>query len=112
MANVIHYVRAALTKLGVFASHPIAFVIVFCYIVAWLLLSPETFDWQAVATVATWFMTLIIQRAEHRDTQAIHAKLDELLRADGNARSELTLLDEQEPEMIERHRRQERRGVL
>jgi low affinity Fe/Cu permease len=25
-------------------------------------------------------MTLFIQRAEHRDTQAIHAKLDELLR--------------------------------
>jgi low affinity Fe/Cu permease len=26
-------------------------------------------------------MTLFIQRAEHRDTQAIQAKLDELLRA-------------------------------
>lgn len=33
----------------------------------------ETFDWPAVATVATWFMTLIIHRAEHRDTHAIHA---------------------------------------
>ena len=105
---MIHYVRTALTKLGVFASHPIAFVIVFCYVAAWLVVSPETFDWHAVATVATWFMTLIIQRAEHRDTQAIHAKLDELLRADGNARSELTRLDEQEPETIERHRQQER----
>jgi low affinity Fe/Cu permease len=61
-----------LTKLGVFASHPIAFIIVFCYVAAWLALSPESFDWHAVATVATWFMTLIIQRAEHRDTQAIH----------------------------------------
>jgi low affinity Fe/Cu permease len=35
-------------------------------------------------------MTLIIQRAEHRDTQAIHAKLDELLRAEGGARNELS----------------------
>ncbi len=26
-------------------------------------------------------MTLFIQRAEHRDTQAIHAKLDELLQS-------------------------------
>jgi low affinity Fe/Cu permease len=47
---------------------------------AWIALTPDTFDWHAVATVATWSMTLIIQRAEHRDTQAIHAKLDELLK--------------------------------
>jgi low affinity Fe/Cu permease len=54
--------------------------------------------------VTTLFMTLLIQRAEHRDTQAIHAKLDELLRTNHDARSELTRLDEQEPELIERHR--------
>ena len=38
-------------------------------------------DWHAVATCATLAITLFIKRAEHRDTQAIHAKLDELLRA-------------------------------
>jgi low affinity Fe/Cu permease len=101
----------ALTKPGVFASQPIAFVIVFCYVAAWLALSPDTFDWHAVATVATWFTTLIIQRAEHRDTQAIHAKLDELSRVDGNARGELSRMDEQEPETIEKHREYERRGI-
>jgi low affinity Fe/Cu permease len=53
-------------------------------------------------------MTLIIQRAEHRDTQAIHAKLDELLRVEGAARNELTMLDDEEPEVIEAHRSQER----
>ena len=47
-------------------------------------------------------MTLVIQRAEHRDTQAIHAKLDEILHAMGDARNELTKLDEEEPEEIER----------
>ena len=61
-----------------------------------------------VATVATWLMTLFIQRAEHRDTQAIHAKLDELLRVEGRARSELTQLDDEEPEAIEQHRSEER----
>ena len=105
---MVHYVRAALTRLGVFTSHPAAFVIVFCYIGLWLAFNPTTLDWHAVATVATWFMTLIIQRAEHRDTQAIHAKLDELLRAEGGARKELTRLDEQEPENIEEHRSCER----
>jgi low affinity Fe/Cu permease len=50
-------------------------------------------------------MTLFIQRAEHRDTQAIHAKLDELLRVDDNARTELSEIDESEPEEIERDRK-------
>jgi low affinity Fe/Cu permease len=36
-------------------------------------------------TLATWAMTLLIQRTEHRDTQAIHAKLDELLRSEHRA---------------------------
>jgi low affinity Fe/Cu permease len=47
---------------------------------------------------------LLIQRAEHRDTQAIHAKLDELLRAVGEADSDFAMLDQQEPEEIEAHR--------
>ena len=41
-------------------------------------------------------------------TQAIHAKLDELLRVEGRARSELTQLDDEEPEVIEQHRSEER----
>jgi low affinity Fe/Cu permease len=53
-------------------------------------------------------MTVFIQRAERRDTQAIHAKLDELLRAEGQARNELTTLDEREPEEIIEHRDRER----
>jgi low affinity Fe/Cu permease len=100
--------RTTLTRLGVFTVHPASFVIVAVYILAWLIIDPGSFDWHAIATMATWFMTLIIQRAEHRDTQAIHAKLDELLRAEGRARSELALLDDEEPEVIEAHRAQER----
>jgi low affinity Fe/Cu permease len=52
-------------------------------------------------------MTLFIQRANRRDTLALHAKLDELLRVDDDARSELTQLDEREPEAIEQHRDEE-----
>jgi low affinity Fe/Cu permease len=58
----------------------------------------------AVATLWTWFMTLLIQRAEHRDTQAIHAKLDELLSVNAEARTDLSRLDEEESEDIERKR--------
>jgi Low affinity iron permease len=76
------------------------------YVALWLILifKPESFGWGSIATVATWVMTLFIQRAETRDTLAIHAKLDELLRAEHHARKELTTLDQKEPEEIARHR--------
>ena len=51
-----------------------AFLIVFVYAAAWLVFEPETFDWHAAATIIVWIMTLLIQRAENRDTQSIHAK--------------------------------------
>ena len=49
-------------------------------------------------------MTLFIQRAEHRDTQAIHAKLDELVRVSSKADNKLRSMDKKEPEDIEQHR--------
>ena len=51
----------------------------------------------------------VIQRAEHRDTQALHAKLDELLRADKIARTELVKIDDEEPEVIEERRAADRK---
>jgi low affinity Fe/Cu permease len=53
-------------------------------------------------------MTLFITRTEHRDTQAIQAKIDELLRSHGEARTELTTIDEKDVEEIEEHRAKER----
>jgi low affinity Fe/Cu permease len=92
---------------GQAAGHPAAFLVVIIYAVLWLLFDRESFDWNAVATLAVFVMTLFIQRANRRDNLALHAKLDELLRVDSDARSELTQLDEQEPEFIERHRDEE-----
>jgi low affinity Fe/Cu permease len=89
------------THLGQTAGHPAAFLVVIVYAVLWLIFSPATFEWNAVATLAVFVMTLFIQRANRRDSLALHAKLDELLRVDNDARSELTQLDEQEPEVIE-----------
>ena len=92
------------TNIGQAAGHPAAFLFVLVYAALWLIFSPATFEWNAVATVALFVMTLFIQRANRRDNLALHAKLDELLRVDNVARSELTRLDEQEPEVIQRHR--------
>ena len=93
-----------LTRLGVYTANPFAFLVLVVYGALWYVFKPETFEWHAVATLATWGMTLVIQRAEHRDTQAIHAKLDEILHALGDARNEITRMDEEEPEEIERRR--------
>ena len=97
-------IRRSLTSLGVLAAHPLAFLIVATYGVLWVLLDRQSFGWHGFAVLATWFMTLLIQRAEHRDTQAIQAKLDELLHTQARASNKLTHIDEQEPEDIERHR--------
>lgn len=102
-------VTPVLTQLGVLMARPVAFVIFAVFVLVWVVFDHRSFDWHAGATVATWLMTLFIQRAEHRDTQAIHAKLDELLRVEERAQSSLVTLDDQEPEVIERHRTQQRR---
>ncbi len=95
------WLRHHFTQLGTLAPHPTAFFIVCACGFLWFLFDRETFNWHAIATLATWMMTLFIQRSEHRDAQAIHAKLDELLRSDPRAETCLARLDDEEPEIIE-----------
>ena len=89
-----------------------AFGLVLLYAVAWLIFSSETFGWAAVATLATWMMTLFITRTEHRDTEAIHAKIDELLRAHHDAKTELMALDTKDVEEIEALRSETRQREI
>jgi low affinity Fe/Cu permease len=103
-----HPTRRLLTDFGTMTSRPGAFLVVVAYAMLWFLFQPQSFDMHAVATLAVWIMTLFIQRAEHRDTQALHAKLDELLHAAGHARNELTKIDNEEPEDIENRRKIDR----
>jgi low affinity Fe/Cu permease len=110
MSNKTHAIRHLLTRCGTLASHPGAFGILVIYAVLWFIFDRDTLDWNAVATLAVWFMTLLIQRAEHRDTQALQAKLDELLHVQASANNALTKIDEQEPEDIVRHRAKAREG--
>jgi low affinity Fe/Cu permease len=60
--------------------------------------------WHAVVSIATLLMTLFIQRSDHRDTQAIHAKLDELLRVNSDAEGRFTRLDGKATEPVEAFR--------
>lgn len=91
------------------ASRPSAFLVLIAYAALWLIFDRSSLDWHGIATLATWAMTLVIQRAEFRDTQALHAKLDELLRSDRSA-ANITRIDQQEPEDIEEHRNRKQRA--
>jgi low affinity Fe/Cu permease len=93
--------RHLLTQIGVLTARPIAFVIFLLYAVAWACFDRESLNWHSIATLATWAMTLFIQRAEHRDTQAIHAKLDELLKVNEQAENSLMKLDDEDAEEVE-----------
>jgi low affinity Fe/Cu permease len=111
MAN--NNVGRFLTDLGTMTSRPWAFLVVLVYGVLWFAFSRETLDLHGITTLIVWTMTLFIQRAQHRDTQALHAKLDELLRVEGGAaRSDLARIDDEEPEQIERHRKDTRGTTL
>jgi low affinity Fe/Cu permease len=80
---------------------------VLAYCAIWVVIDPHSLNFHSVATIVTWLMTLFIQRAEHRDTQGLHAKLDELLRVQPGADPGLTDIDKLQPEAIERRREAE-----
>jgi low affinity Fe/Cu permease len=71
-------VGRVLTRLGELTATPAAFGVFVVYFCLWFIFDRASLDWHSVATCATLAMTLFIQRAEHRDTQALQAKIDEL----------------------------------
>jgi low affinity Fe/Cu permease len=99
-----------LTYFGTLLASPTAFLIVLIYAALWFVFERDTLNWHGIATLATWLMTLVIQRSEHRDTQAIHAKLDEVLRALEGAQTGLAKIDDEEPEDIEKYRQKVKDG--
>src|SRR5215510_6845044 len=80
-------------------------------IVVWLITGP-TFHfsdtWQLIintaTTVITFLMVFLIQNTQNRDAEATQVKLDEIIRAIGNARNELLDLEELEEKDLDRIR--------
>ncbi len=71
-----------------------AFLIAFGVIVVWAVTGPVfhfSDTWQLVintgTTIVTFLMVFLIQNTQNRDAQAMHLKLDELLRAVSEART-------------------------
>ena len=71
-----------------------AFVVACMVIILWGICGPifhYSENWQLVintgTTIITFLMVFVIQQSSNRDTLAIHIKLDEILRAQGEARN-------------------------
>jgi low affinity Fe/Cu permease len=93
------------------AGRPPAFVAAFTIIAVWAITGP-LFDysdsWQLVintgTTIVTFLMVFLIQSTQNRDGEAVQVKLDEIIRAIGNAQNELLDLEELEESDLERIR--------
>ena len=93
------------------AGRPLTFVVATSVIVAWAVTGPLfsfSDTWQLVintcTTIVTFLMVFLIQSTQNRDTEAIQVKLDEIIRAIGNAQNELLDLEELEEEDLDRIR--------
>jgi low affinity Fe/Cu permease len=76
------------------AGRPSAFVLASLIVASWATLGPffnYSDTWQLVintgTTIVTFLMVFLIQATQNRDTEAVQLKLDELIRADENARN-------------------------
>lgn len=80
-----------------------AFIIAFAVIILWAVSGPFfsfSTTWQLIVntgtTILTFLMVFLIQNTQNRDAQAIHLKLDEIIRSLDQARDELIDIEESE----------------
>ncbi len=87
---------------------PWTFLIAVLVIIAWAVSGPLfhfSDTWQLVintgTTIVTFLMVFLIQNTQNRDAQAIHLKLDELLRAMKGARNAFVNLENMSDEELQ-----------
>jgi low affinity Fe/Cu permease len=107
--------RTWFTRLTKTAAHavgrPVAFIVAAAAIAVWAITGPLfgfSDTWQLVintaTTIVTFLMVFLIQSTQNRDAEAMQVKLDEIIRAIGNAKNEVLDLEELEEEDLDRIR--------
>ena len=94
-----------------YAGKPAAFLLAVLLIAGWAVTGPIFHfndTWQLVintgTTIITFLMVFLIQSTQNRDSEAVHVKLDELLRISPGAHNVLMDLEELEEAELERIR--------
>jgi len=89
------------------AGRPLTFLLAVVVIVAWAASGPLfrfSDTWQLVintsTTIITFLMVFLIQNTQNRDSEAMHLKLDELIRAVSEADNAMLDLEELEDEAL------------
>ena len=92
-------------------GQPAAFGIALAIIILWAISGPIfgfSDTWQLIintgTTIITFLMVFIIQNTQNRDAEAMHIKLDELIRAMDQAQNALLNIEELEEKDLERIR--------
>src|SRR4029079_1525729 len=90
------------------SGHPIAFMGAVLVIVIWAVTGPFfgfSDTWQLVintgTTIVTFLMVFLIQNTQNRDSEAMHIKLDELIRAMQGAHNALLSLESLEQDELD-----------
>lgn len=93
------------------AGHPVTFSFALLTIIIWGVTGPlfrYSDTWQLLintgTTIVTFLMVFLIQKTQNRDTQAIHLKLDELIRVTKGARNMMLDLEHMDDESLKRLR--------
>ena len=100
-------------KVAVAVGAPWAFGLSLGVVVAWAISGPlfhYSDSWQLTintgTTIVTFLMVFVIQNTQNRETQALQLKLDELIRAVEQARTELVDLEDLPDDELVRLQRQ------
>lgn len=107
--------KSLFTRFAKWTAHatgrPAAFAVATAALIIWAVSGPLfgfSDTWQLVintgTTIVTFLMVFLIQNTQNRDSEAVHVKLDELIRSHRSAQNALLDLEEMEEDELEKIR--------